>query len=410
MEDSKVQEVKSSKFNIKTARNVGYAIVVIGVIVFFVFAGMYIERTLVPSVNKWLYDHNFPTIGEYAPKKNENPLVRLDDTPKLNDAPSRNYSSGEIIPKIVRDVSPSVVSIAIADISLEKGRGLVEDTSKIGTGFVIDSKGGIIITNQHVVSNNNAEYRVVTNTNDTFTVKKIVRDETNDIALLLIDAKNLKAVDLGDSDNIEVGQTVIAIGTPLGEFPGSVTVGVISGLKRSVTTGGGFFTKGKVYENVIQTDAAVNPGNSGGPLINLEGKVVGVNFATTSGADNISFALPINIVKQRVAEYKEFGKFKNPFLGVNYQNISEQQASFYGVVAGALVYTVVPNSPADKAGIKPYDIIVEYNGNKVSEHGLAELIQKSKIGDKVKLKLWRTTKITNKSEYISVEVIIGERE
>jgi len=136
--------------------------------------------------------------------------------------------------------------------------------------------------------------------------------------LIKVDATDLSPIDFGDSENIVVGQTVIAIGTPLGDYAGTVTTGVISGLERSVTTGASWFGEtSKDYENVIQTDAAVNPGNSGGPLLNTMGEVIGINFATTTNADNISFALPINVVKNRVEEYITYGKFIKPYLGLH---------------------------------------------------------------------------------------------
>jgi serine protease Do len=137
----------------------------------------------------------------------------------------------------------------------------------------------------------------------------------------------LATLQLGNSDSLKPGQLVIAIGTPLGEYAGSVTTGVVSGLNRSVTAGSqGFWGIAKTYEDVIQTDAAVNPGNSGGPLLNSSGEVIGVNFATTSVAENISFALPANFVSRRLDEYRKYGKFMKPYLGVEYQMISEQEA------------------------------------------------------------------------------------
>ncbi|MGI6423460.1 MAG: S1C family serine protease [Candidatus Dojkabacteria bacterium] len=297
-----------------------------------------------------------------------------------------------VIVDVVKQSSESVVSIAITTLSLKQGEGIVDTVNNIGTGFVVDSSG-IIITNQHVVSDNDAVYTVITNSGKEYTVVEIVRDDSNDIAVLKIDAKDLKALELGDSDNLLVGQTVIAIGTPLGEYAGSVTTGVISGLKRSVKTSSGWFgATSKVYENVIQTDAAVNPGNSGGPLISTEGKVVGINFATSSGADNISFALPVNTVKQRLEEYRTYGKFIKPYVGISYQMISEYEALYYkDVVAGALVINVDPKGPAAKAGIERGDIVVKINKQKV-EGSFASLVQSFKVGQEVEIELWQSGK------------------
>lgn len=264
-------------------------------------------------------------------------------------------------------------------------------TSNIGTGFIVDDSG-IVVTNQHVVSDVASSYKVVSYLGDEFEVTKILRDDVSDIALLRIDKKDkvLKSLKLGDSDKLLVGQNVIAIGTPLGEFAGSVTSGIISGLNRSVAAGTGWFgTTTKTYEGVIQTDAAINPGNSGGPLINSQGEVIGVNFATTSGVDNISFALPINKVKKRIEEYKTYGKFIKPYLGVSYQMISEYEALYYkDVVPGALVVRIDPVSPAYEAGIRRGDFITEFGGEKVT-NSLGEIIQEHKVNEEVEVKVWR---------------------
>ena len=225
----------------------------------------------------------------------------------------------KLIIGVVNDSKDSVVSIAVSEVTFTIEEGVVDRTNNIGTGFVVD-ESGLIITNQHVVSNINSDYKIITSSGDEYDVVKIVRDDVNDIALIKVDATDLSPIDFGDSENIVVGQTVIAIGTPLGDYAGTVTTGVISGLERSVTTGASWFGEtSKDYENVIQTDAAVNPGNSGGPLLNTMGEVIGINFATTTNADNISFALPINVVKNRVEEYITYGKFIKPYLGVTYQ-------------------------------------------------------------------------------------------
>ncbi len=292
---------------------------------------------------------------------------------------------------IVKQTQESVVSIAISQITLKQGEGLTDLTNNIGTGFIVDDSG-IVVTNQHVVSDTTSSYKIVSYLGDEFEVTKILRDDVSDIALLRIDKKDkvLKSLELGDSDKLLVGQNVIAIGTPLGEYAGSVTSGIISGLNRSVSAGTGWFgTTTKTYEGVIQTDAAINPGNSGGPLINSQGEVIGVNFATTSGVDNISFALPINKVKSRLEEYKTHGKFIRPYLGVSYQMISEYEALYYkDVVPGALVVRIDPVSPAYEAGIRRGDFITEFGGEKTI-NSLGELIQKHKVGEEVEVKVWR---------------------
>ena len=290
---------------------------------------------------------------------------------------------------IVEENAESVVSIAISQLSFSQGEGLVDTSSNIGTGFVVD-ENGIIVTNQHVVSDSEADYTVVTSTGEEYEVVEIVRDDVNDIAVIKIDATGLNAVDLGDAEKLSVGQSVIAIGTPLGEFSGTVTSGIISGLNRSVSASSDWFgATAKTYENVIQTDAAINPGNSGGPLINSQGEVIGINFATTSGADNISFAIPINKVTRRVEEYRAYGKFIKPYLGVSYQMISEYEAIYYSdVVAGALVVRTDPFGPAYEAGIRKGDIITEFNGEEVTT-SLSQMIQQYDVNDDVEVKVWR---------------------
>ena len=201
----------------------------------------------------------------------------------------------------------------------------------------------------------------------------------------------MTVLSLGNSDNLAVGQDVVAIGTPLGEYSGSVTKGILSGLDRTVTASSSWYGgTAKTYEGVIQTDAAVNPGNSGGPLLNSQGEVIGVNFATTSNADNISFALPINIVKEKIEEYRTYGKFIQPYLGVSYEMISEFEAYYYkNIVAGAFVQSIDSEGPAYAAGIRKGDIITKFGENAVNT-SLLTLIQKHKVGDKVDVEYYRT--------------------
>ena len=310
---------------------------------------------------------------------------------------------GAII-NVVKDATKSVVSIAVTQMTFSQENGVVDQSNNIGTGFIVDANG-IIVTNQHVVSDVDADYKVITSDGDEYEVMEIQRDDNNDIAILKIDATDLTPLTLGNSDAIVVGQTVIAIGTPLGEYVGSVTTGIISGLDRNVSASTAWFgSTSKTYENVIQTDAAVNPGNSGGPLLNTSGDVIGVNFATTSGADNISFALPINVVKTRIDEYRTYGKFIKPYLGVSYQMISEYQAMYYNnIIAGALIVRVDPYGPAYEAEIERGDIIIEFDGETV-ESSLATLISSHKVGDEIQLKIW------NDGDERTVKVILVEEE
>jgi S1-C subfamily serine protease len=309
--------------------------------------------------------------------------------------------------EIIEEAGHSVVSIAISQLSLSQEEGLIDRSQNIGSGFVIDSSG-LIVTNQHVVSDTTADYTVITEDGDEYTVVEILRDDFNDIAIIKValeEGEELSALNLGDSDSLLVGQNVIAIGTPLGEYAGSATTGIISGLDRSVTASSGWFgSTAKTYEDVIQTDAAVNPGNSGGPLINSLGKVIGINFATTSGADNISFAIPINKVKTRLEEYRTYGKFIRPYLGVSYQMISEYEALYYtDVVPGALVLRVDPASPAFEAGIERGDIVVKFGEDEVNR-SLADIIQEYAVDEEVSVTLVR------EGEEQNITVVLGEQD
>ncbi|OGM21413.1 hypothetical protein A2863_00510 [Candidatus Woesebacteria bacterium RIFCSPHIGHO2_01_FULL_38_9b] len=278
----------------------------------------------------------------------------------------------------------------------------------IGSGFIVTADG-LIVTNKHVVSDTSSTYKVVTKDGKEHEVKQISRDPSNDIAVLKIDpsagsGQALQPVELGDSSNLKVGQFVIAIGTALGEFRHTVTTGVISGLGRGITAGSAFEGFVERLDDVIQTDAAINPGNSGGPLLNSAGQVIGVNVAVAQGAENIGFAIPVNIVKDALDQFQKTGKFASrAYLGVEYQMLTKQSALMNEVPQGALVINVVDGSPAATAGIQPDDIIVKLDGQKLSdlENGLADAIKSKKAGDKVSLEVWRNEETLNLSATLS---------
>lgn len=263
----------------------------------------------------------------------------------------------------------------------------------IGSGFIA-SNDGLIVTNKHVVSDINAKYQAITSDDKKYDVQKIYRDPLNDVAILKIDVnqnkeKVLKPLEMGDSSGLEVGQFVIAIGTALGEFRNTVTTGVISGLGRGITAGDQFAGFAEKLDNVIQTDAAINPGNSGGPLLNSSGQVIGVNTAVSSQGQNIGFALPINIIKTSLTNFNQTGQFNRPYLGIEYRSLTKNVALLNGVPAGALVENVLPNSPAQKSGIKAGDIIVKIDGQSLSDTELAATIASKKIGDKLTISIFR---------------------
>lgn len=272
-----------------------------------------------------------------------------------------------------------------------------EETVDIGSGFIVDASG-LVVTNKHVVSQGNpSDYTVILKDDSEHAVTKIWRDPANDLAILQIAGGNFQPIELGDSDRLKVGNFVIAIGTALGEFRHTVTTGVVSGLGRGITagdpsTGSGFAAE--KLDNVIQTDAAINPGNSGGPLLNSAGQVIGVNVAVSQGANNIGFALPINLVKDSLKTFNETGKFDRPFFGVRYQLVTKEQGILNNVPAGAYVVEVVSESSAEAAGIKKGDMITKFDGTSVAEraNGLAELLAKKKVGDTIAVEYYRDGK------------------
>ncbi len=266
-----------------------------------------------------------------------------------------------------------------------------------GSGFIVD-KDGYIITNRHVVEDEEAEYTVILSTGEKFDAKVLAKDDFLDIAILKISANNLPIVNLGNSEKLEIGQTVIAIGNSLGEFQNSVSKGIISGLKRRISASDSI-GKSETLDQVIQTDAAINPGNSGGPLLNLRGEVIGVNVAMAEGAENIGFAIPINDIKEIYESIKQTGQISRPYLGIRYMLINQaiQKENNLPFDYGALVVrgseltqlAVIPGSPADKAGLRENDIILEVDGVKIDEkNDLAGIIRRKKIGQEVVLKVW----------------------
>lgn len=264
-------------------------------------------------------------------------------------------------------------------------------TQDIGSGFIVSSDG-LIVTNKHVVSDTSITYKVVTSDNKEYTVQKISRDPSNDIAILKINATGLTPISLGDSSNLKAGQSVIAIGTALGQFRHTVTTGVISGLGRGIQAGDSYQGYVEQLDNIIQTDAAINPGNSGGPLINSSGQVIGINVAVAQDAQNIGFAIPINVVKDALNQFNKTGDFPGkPFLGVQYQMIAMQTAIMNNVPQGAYVSDVVTGSAADKAGVQAGDIITKADNNLLNSVNstLSSIISSKKIGDTLKLTIWR---------------------
>jgi len=283
-----------------------------------------------------------------------------------------------------------------------------------GSGFIV-SEDGYIVTNDHVVSDA-SNITVVLSNGDEFPAVLRGADPLNDVAVIKIDPPyKLKPVEIGDSDSVREGEFVVAIGNPF-RLQNTITLGIVSALNRTLTSEGGFR-----IEKVIQTDAAVNPGNSGGPLISLEGKVIGVNTAIISksgGSEGIGFAIPINTVRRIYTELIERGKVSRPWLGITGADVTKEMASVWniGVDYGVLVVDFADISPAKEAGLRETasrpgksdfilgDIIVSINGEKISNNvDLLNVLLRYKPGDTVILKVYRD------GEFLEFPVTLGER-
>ena len=345
-------------------------------------------------------------------------------------------SQEQAIINVVNETSAAVVSIIgtkdlpvferyyIRQIPQYRQKGT--ETREIigGTGFIV-SEDGMVLTNKHVVLDEEAEYTVLTNDGERFSARVLARDPLQDIAILKIDTEKFidengdlieekfPVVKLGDSDNLQSGQTVVAIGNALGEFRNTVSVGVISGLGRTITASGGSFVE--TIEDVIQTDAAINRGNSGGPLLNLKGEVMGINTATVLEAQSIGFAIPINKAKKDIRQIKTLGKIVYPYLGIYYCIINEEfQKQFnlsvdYGAWIGRdrvcqeYELAVILGTAAEEAGLERDDIILEFDGERITtDNSLAKVIQKYNPEDQVNLKVLRG------EEEITIQATLGE--
>lgn len=342
--------------------------------------------------------------------------------------------------KAVKGVSPAVVSIIISKdmpiveeyyieqfgfrLPQYRQKGVEKKEIGGGTGFIV-SEDGLILTNKHVVIDEEAEYTVLTNDGQRFPAKVSDKDPFQDFAVLKIDREQIineqggpvlkpfPVVKLGNSDKLKLGQTVIAIGNALGEFRNTISVGVISGLGRTITASGGGMTER--IEDVIQTDAAINRGNSGGPLLNLKGEIIGINVAKAEDAQNIGFAIPINYAKRDIEQIKTLGRIAYPFLGVYYTLITEQlQKEYdlpvsYGVWIGRNDYgnktdiAVFDGSAAQEIGLQRDDIILKFGGQKITpENSLKKIIWQYNPGDLVTLKILRD------KEELLLQATLGE--
>lgn len=291
--------------------------------------------------------------------ENSAAVVNISTSAKSNSAAFGGLPPGQNFPDIPED-SPFYDFFKKYFGEMPEGQGPSQERSSLGSGFII-SQDGYVITNHHVVKD--AE-EIIVRLNDRreFVAELIGSDERSDIAVLKIEATSLPVLKLGDSSNLNVGEWVLAIGSPFG-FDASVTAGIISAIGRSLPN--------ENYIPFIQTDVAINPGNSGGPLFNLDGEVIGVNsqiYSRTGGFMGLSFAVPVNVVENVYKQLKDKGHVSRGWLGVLIQDVTRELAESFDMdhPHGALIAKVLPDGPAEAAGIEVGDIIVRFNGQKVS--------------------------------------------
>jgi serine protease Do len=283
--------------------------------------------------------------------------------------------------------------------SLVDKRGMVQVGG--GSGFIVQADG-LIMTNKHVISDAKAEYTVILNDGQRFPAVVLSRDPINDVAILKIPATKLPCVKLGDATKLELGQSVIAIGNALGIFKNTVSLGIVSGLSRSIAAQADPDSPSQEMRGLIQTDAAINPGNSGGPLVDRHACVVGVNAAIISGAQSIGFAIPVNAARRDLNDIKKFGRIKRPLLGLRYVMIDDnmKEKMNLSVNYGALVmresehdYAVVPESPADKCGLREKDIVLTFGDKKLDhDHPIQDFLENLNVGDEIELLVLREGK------------------
>lgn len=406
----------------KDASTIGTSVNVAQIIVVSVVSTVIILGVLLFSFRSLISDYFVSRVAsEVARLTPEPPVIRTNEE--------------QIVQAIMR-VNPAVVSIIVTkdvpvyeqyfetfnpggwfgtfSIPRIRESGTEEQEVGGGTGFIV-STDGLVVTNRHVVDDESARYSIIMTDGSVYAVDVVDRDEQLDIAILKladVPEARLPTVVFGDSEELRLGQTVIAIGNALAEFQNSVSVGVISGLGRSIMASDSTGNIERLNE-VIQTDAAINLGNSGGPLLNISGEVIGVNVATSQGADNIGFALPASAVKQVVDSVRMHGEIIRPYLGVRYVMLDEVRSSDYGTDQsyGALLYTfdenfvaVEKNSPADKAHLQAGDIIIALDNESLFGKDLATELRQKQVSATVEITYLRAGE-ENKVEVTLVEAL-----
>jgi len=324
-------------------------------------------------------------------KKNGNAVVNISTTQKLPEITQQ--PNGQQLPE---GVPPQMEELFKHFFKQPGGGFQPREAKSLGSGFIV-SENGYIVTNHHVVKNAD-EIIVKLKDRRQFVAKLIGSDESTDIALLQVEAEDLPVVEKGSSEQLQVGEWVLAIGTPFG-FEQSVTAGIVSAKGRSLPSGN--------YVPFIQTDVAINPGNSGGPLFNMKGEVVGVNsqiYSRSGGYMGLSFAIPIDVAMNVVDQIKNKGSVSRGWLGVQIQDVTRELAESFGMDRphGALIAKVIAGSPAEKAGFKIGDVIVEFNGREIDTSGeLPPVVGMTMMGESAKVKVFREKKKK------TIKVVIG---
>ena len=344
--------------------------------------------------------------GYYGPKNNNS-------SGNPNQLASRQVINSEsnLITQIAKDVGESVVSINVTAQSTRQsffGTQQSVNQESAGTGIIVDGDKGIVITNRHVIPDSTSQVSITlsdgTQLTDVEVVGRTNSNDTLDVAFLKIKdkkGKELKSAKLGDSSKMQVGDKVVAIGNALGQFQNTVTTGIISGYGRSIQAGDE--TGSESLQNLFQTDASINQGNSGGPLLNVSGEVIGMNTAVAGGtAENIGFAIPVNDVQGLIKGVIKEGKLLRPYLGVHYVTLNDDYAYQYNLDTKRGAYippstrgqdSILKDSPAQKAGLKEKDIITKANDQAIDEkNSLISVLGRFSVGDKITLTIVRDNK------------------
>lgn len=316
-------------------------------------------------------------------------------------------NESDLVSQLASEVGASVVSVNVEGQATRRtffgDQSIMQQSA--GTGFII-SNDGIVVTNRHVVPQGTSAVTLTlsdgTELDNVEVIGRTNENDSLDVAFLKIKdkkGKDLKPIKLADSSKVKVGDKAIAIGNALGQFQNTVTAGIISGYGRSVEAGDQ--TSSESLQNLFQTDAAINQGNSGGPLVNINGEVIGINTAIAGGAQNIGFAIPINDIQGLIKSVLNKGKLERPYLGVRYVTLTDDYAYQFNLNTKRGAYiapaqgqvSILPNSPAEKAGLKEKDIITKVNNDAIDEkNSLVSVLGRYGVGDKVKLTIVRDNK------------------